>query len=185
MRCFLAIELPVEISDRLAQLGARLRRCPVRATWVRAEHMHLTLRFLGETDDDACGAVVAHLRACMRGVAVFELHVQGAGAFPNARRPSVVWAGAGPLTGALETVQARCEEAARLAGLAPESKPFHPHITLARVKDRQPSPELTHAIERERAFTAGEFVVRGVSLFSSELTPRGPVYTRHEEFSFA
>ena len=185
MRCFLAIELPESLRTSLAGLAARLRRCPVRASWVRTDHLHLTLRFLGDIDDDARFAVAEFLRGHLAGSSPFQLHVQGAGAFPNVRRPSVIWAGAGPVTGPLETVQARCEGACRHAGLAPEPKPFHPHITLARIKDRQAPAELAQAIERERAFTAGEFVVRGMSLFRSELTPRGPAYTRLEEFPFA
>ena len=184
MRCFLAIELPAAVTQRLAQLSAHLRQCPVRASWVRADHMHLTLRFLGDIDEGARDAVSADLGANLSSVGPIGLHVQGVGAFPNARRPSVVWAGIGPLTGPLETAHSRCETACQRAGLPAEPKPFHPHVTLARVKDQRPSAELTHAIERERAFTAGEFSARGVSLFSSELTPRGPVYPRIEEFPF-
>lgn len=185
MRCFLAIEPPHDVAERLAQLGARLRRCPVRASWVHTGHMHLTLRFLGDIDDAARDAVAEFLRGRLANSPPIQIHVQSVGAFPNLRRPSVLWAGAGPLTGPLEVVQGHCEEACRNAGLPPEPKPFHPHITLARIKDHRPPAELAQAVERERAFTAGEFVVHGVSLFMSQLTPRGPVYTRLEEFPFA
>lgn len=184
MRCFIAIELPAGVRERLMQLSARLRRCPVRASWVHGDHVHLTLRFLGDVTDDACNAVRTDLRNRVAAAPSFELHVQGAGAFPNLRKPSVIWAGAGPLAGALERVQALCEAAAQGIGLAREPRPFHPHITLARVKDFRPPAGLEQAIERERMFTAGEFVVPGVSLFQSALTPRGPVYTRLEEFRF-
>lgn len=185
MRCFLAIELPPEVIRRLSQLSARLRRCPVKASWVRPEHMHLTLRFLSDINDAQAQGITDFLRDALAETHPFTLLVQAIGAFPNLRRPSIVWAGIGPLAGPLETVQAHCERAAERAGLAPETKPFHPHITLARIKDPRSPVDVTHAIERERTFTAGEFSVRGVSLFKSELTPRGPHYTRLEEFSFA
>lgn len=147
--------------------------------------MHLTLRFIGDADDASVSTIVSNLRGAFDSVRPFELHAQGVGAFQNPRKPSVIWAGIGPLTGPLENVQAICEVAAQSAGIAPEPKPFHPHITLARVKDFRPPAELTQAIERERGFTAGEFAVSAVSLLKSELTPRGPVYTRLEEFRFA
>jgi 2'-5' RNA ligase len=89
------------------------------------------------------------------------------------------------LSGPLHTVWQHCEQAAQAAGLPAEVKPFHPHITLARIKERHPSVDLTQAIAAEQSFSAGEFAVRAVSLFQSELTPRGPVYTRLEEFRFA
>ncbi|MCC6793680.1 MAG: RNA 2',3'-cyclic phosphodiesterase [Candidatus Hydrogenedentes bacterium] len=185
MRCFLAIELPSGVIHRLSQLSAQLRRCPVKASWVRPEHMHLTLRFLGDIDNRQSTSISDALRDAFIEIRPFTLLAQAAGAFPNLRLPSVVWAGIGPLTGPLETVQAHCERAGQHAGLLPESKPFHPHITLARIKDRHPPVDLMHVIERERNFTAGEFTVRGVSLFKSELTPRGPNYTRLEEILFA
>lgn len=185
MRCFLAIELPHEVIHRLSQLSTRLRCCPVRASWVRPEHMHLTLRFLGEIVDAQAECITNTLQNALLATRPFTLLAQAVGAFPNLRRPSIVWAGVGPLTGPLETVQAHCERAAQSAGVAPESKPFHPHITVARIKDHRPPVDLTQAIERERTFAAGEFTVRGVSLFRSDLTPRGPSYTRLEEFLFA
>jgi 2'-5' RNA ligase len=185
MRCFLAIELPPDVIHRLSQLSAHMRRCPVRASWVHAEHMHLTLRFLGDIDDAQASAISLYLRDAFSVSRPFTLLAQAVGAFPTLRRPSIVWAGIGPLTGPLDSVQTHCEHAAQHIGLRPESKPFHPHITLARIKDHRPPADLTQAIERERTFTAGEFTVRGVSLFSSELTPRGPNYARLEEFLFA
>ncbi len=185
MRCFLAIELPSEVIRHLSQLSANLRHCAVKASWVRPEHMHLTLRFLGDITDDQAEGITKFLHQSLEGARPFPLLTQAVGAFPNVRRPSVMWAGVGPLTGPLETVQAHCEHAAQHAGLAPDPKPFHPHITLARIKDHRPPVDLTQAIERERTFTAGEFTVRGVSLFSSELTPRGPNHARLEEFLFA
>ena len=157
----------------------------MKASWVRPEHMHLTLRFLGDIDNAQAQFISPYLREVFSDMHPFTLLAQAVGAFPNLRRPSIVWAGIGPLTGPLELVQTHCERAAQHAGLTPELKPFHPHITLARIKDPRPPVDLMQAIERERTFTAGEFTVHGVSLLKSELTPRGPNYTRLEEFPFA
>lgn len=184
MRCFVAVEIPDGVKAALAQVSARLRECRARASWVRTEHMHLTLRFLGDVDYGKADSFAGHLREALGGIGAFPLQVRGVGAFPNARRPSVVWAGVGPADGALGNVQALCEQAALAIDLPREAKPFHPHITLARIKSIGPNADLTLAIEREAACPAGEFIASSVSLFKCELTPRGPIYTLIEEFPF-
>ena len=182
MRTFIAIELPEAVRKKLVGLIAALRRGSVRASWVRSDHMHLTLRFLGEITDDHLEVInPALLEACVN-TPSFALGVHGLGAFPNLRRPSVLWVGVGPLQPALADLQRASEAAARSAGLASETKPFHPHVTLARIKDPRSAGGLTGEVEAQRDFGAGAFDVTHVSLFSSELTPRGPIYTRIQEY---
>lgn len=184
MRCFVAIDIPDDVKAALARVSARLRECRARASWVRTEHMHLTLRFLGDVDRERMDSFAGRLREALAAIRPFPLQVRGVGAFPNARRASVVWVGVGPLDGALGNVQTVCEQAAWAIDLPREAKPFHPHITLVRIKDFGPNADLTRAIAREAACIAGEFMASSVSLFKSELTPRGPIYTRIEEFPF-
>lgn len=182
MRCFIAIEIPDAVRRGLQRLSGQLRQCPFRAAWVQPQHMHLTLRFLGNVSDEQRDHVHTTLTKDLHGLPPFTLLVHGTGAFPNLRRPSVIWAGVGPADGPLDHVQRICETAALGAGIAPEPKPFHPHVTIARVKERFPSDDIRRAIERERAFTAGEFRVNAVSLFKSELTPKGPRHTVLQEY---
>lgn len=80
--------------------------------------------------------------------------------------------------------QALVEAAARAAGLEAEAREFLPHITLGRVRNRRAAPGLIEAIDREKDLEIGEFTVRGVSLFSSELTPRGAIHRKLKDFSF-
>ena len=178
MRTFVAIELPEHIREAVGRLSARLRRSGARVSWVRPDRMHLTLRFLGDVTEEQSDSVGEHLAGACQGSEPFVLSVSGAGAFPNVRKPNVVWAGVRPLEGALARLQAAAEEAARQAGLAPEAKPFHPHLTLARIRDRRDLGDLVERLGTERAFEAGDFTVSGVALFSSQLTPKGPVYQR-------
>lgn len=182
VRAFIAIELPEAVREKLGDLIVALRRESFRASWVRTGHMHLTLRFLGEVTDERLEVIDPSLRDACANTPSFTLEVRGLGAFPNLRRPSVLWVGVGPLEPALADLQRAAETAARNAGLAPESKPFHPHVTLARFKDPRAAGGLAGEVEARLDFGAGAFDVTHVSLFSSELTPRGPIYTRIREY---
>ena len=206
MRSFVAVELPEPILEAVGQLSGRLRASGARVTWIKPENMHLTLRFLGEIDEDNINRLKAILSDAYRGMSPFTLSVRGVGAFPNMRRPSVVWVGAveareagearsqvqlgneralgDDRAEAIETAYLAAESAARAIGLPPEEKAFHPHLTLARIKDAREAPPLVACLERERDFCAGDFTVHSVSLFSSRLTPHGPIYQRIEEFTF-
>jgi 2'-5' RNA ligase len=182
MRAFIAIELPESIRTQLGELNSRLRSTRVKASWVQPDRMHLTLRFLGDITDEQAETLSSLITQACSDVPGFTLTCGGLGAFPNLRRPSVVWAGIGPLEPDLVRVQAASESAARSCGLSAETKPFHPHVTLARIKDPRNAAALVDAIHATSAFDAGAFDVSHVSLFSSELTPRGAIYTRIREF---
>ncbi len=183
MRAFVAIELPEEVREALGELAARLRRGGARATWVRPERMHLTLRFLGEVAPETAEHYAESLAGKIRPCGAARLRVAGTGAFPNLRRPNVVWAGAECLEGDLAALHAAAEHAARAAGLEADSKRFHPHITLARIRDRRRLGTLCELLENERDFDAGAFDATRLVLLESKLTPRGPEYHHLEEFA--
>ena len=182
MRAFIAIELPESIRTRLGDLSARLRKYTGKASWVRPDRLHLTLRFLGEISGEQVKTLSENMTQTCGEVDAFTLTCEELGAFPNLRRPSVIWAGIGPLEPDLARVQAASEAGARAAGLPAEPKRFHPHITLARIKDPRNASPLVDAVDSAGTFHAGAFTVSHVALFSSELTPRGPIYTRIREF---
>ncbi len=182
VRTFIAIELPEAVKEGLLRVIGRLRRSGARATWVKADAMHLTLRFLGEIDSSAVTALSESLRSRYASVPPIGLRVRGLSAFPNVRKPSIVWVGAEPLRGPLEQAQRIAEEGAAGLGLARDDKPFHPHITLARVRKPGDTHALTRAMAEETDVDLGAFTVTAVSLFSSELSQSGPRHTRIEEF---
>ena len=156
----------------LTGLVERLRFSGARLTWVKPDAMHLTLRFLGEVDAEPLGRFGKLLSEGYEGLSPFELRICGTGAFPNGRRPSVLWVGVEPSAGPLTRVQEVAERAAREIGLAAEDRAFHPHLTVARVKDPREGAKALPYWEREQGFEAGAFAVDGVTLFSSRLTPR-------------
>ncbi|HOF41059.1 MAG TPA: RNA 2',3'-cyclic phosphodiesterase [Candidatus Hydrogenedentes bacterium] len=184
MRCFIAVELPGETRAELQEMAGQLRRAGIRASWVRPENMHLTLRFLGDIDEDQVQMAGERLDRDCRGISPFSLVVESAGAFPNPRRPSVIWAGVGPLDGGLSELQAVTEQVATGIGLKPEKRPFRPHLTLARVRRPEEAGDVGHALAILANFRGEAFAVSGVTLFSSTLTPKGAVYKRIRECVF-
>lgn len=177
MRLFIALHIPPtapirRVLNRLASFGSVLRPTDRDA-------MHLTLRFLGQTD--------AHRLAGLRG-AVDEaaatsppltLHLRGLGRFdPNPRRPlRVIYAGIEPPEPVVRLGGALADALARLQPpLPPEDRPLRPHLTLARVK-RKPPPALLRLLEEHAETDFGEARVTAVYLLSSQLTRSGAIYT--------
>jgi RNA 2',3'-cyclic 3'-phosphodiesterase len=141
--------------------------------------MHLTLRFLGETSVALIPNLDRAIRAGLAPHSAMTLRLSGAGAFPNDRRPSVVWAGIGGAVTALQRAQAGIEAALGGLGIVPESKPFHPHLTLGRLR-RAAAPEqqrLGDAIRSLPPPAPLEWTVERVVLFRSELRREGSIYT--------
>lgn len=185
MRAFLAIEVPDALKQGLSDLRDRLRKSGARASWVATENMHLTLRFLGDITENDIERLGVPVEEACAACAPLALSIIGAGAFPGLRRPSVLWAGVQEASGALTELQARLETAAQSIGLSSEKKRFHPHITLARIKEPRQTGNLPVLLEAEAQFAGGDFCAAYVTLFSSELTRQGAIYRRLREFPLA
>ncbi len=179
-RLFIAAELPAAVKEALVAAQELLRREHPPVRWVAAEAMHLTLRFLGETDVQLRPALGAAIRASLSGQPALRMQLTSAGAFPNLRRPNVVWAGVGGATAALEGVATALEAELEALGLPREARPFRAHLTLGRVR-REATPaqqeQLGAEIRALPPFPAQPWMIERVVLFRSELRRGGPVYT--------
>ena len=190
LRTFIAIELPQpvqsELQRRLEYLAQATPRESVR--WVRADSIHLTLKFLGEIESGRTATVAAALDEALRGVRAVELALAANGAFPNLTRPRVVWAGVEMLGGALSAMQARVEDAMAGIGFAREARPFAPHLTLGRVREGIGAADLRAigvAVVGGDAGQAPIFVASQVTFFRSELRPEGTLYSPLAQFQLA
>jgi RNA 2',3'-cyclic 3'-phosphodiesterase len=180
-RLFIAAELPPNIKAELVDTQARLRRANLPVIWVAPGTMHLTLRFLGETSVALIPRLNRAIHAGLAPVSAMTLRLSGVGAFPNDRRPSVVWAGVGGALATLQRAQAGIEAALGGLGIVPEPKPFHPHLTLGRLRreaDPRQQQRLGDAIRSLAPPAPLEWTVERVVLFRSELRSEGPVYTK-------
>jgi len=192
IRAFIAIELPPAVRQGLAavedEIQSRAGKAAAKAVrWVPPENMHLTLKFLGESAAGTLQALTSSLRGEISRCSAFSFSVGGLGAFPNPRRPRVIWVGT-EAPEELPTLQKAVEAAARLLGYPAEERPFSPHLTLGRVSQNA-SPEEINLVARAlggvKVGTIGQAVVRQVHLFRSDLRPTGAVYTRLESFDLA
>lgn len=184
MRLFIAALVSDEVRQALEQTSATLQRAaPERVLrWVAPENYHITLLFLGEQPETRVPEVVQAMERARRGVAPFEIRVRGLGVFPNWNRPNVLWAGADEGTPQLTQMAARLEKQLLAT---PSEKPFHPHITLARLKMPCRDADgvkkrLFDAVQRLLPAEFGTYQLRAISLMQSTLTPNGSLYTELE-----
>jgi 2'-5' RNA ligase len=173
-RAFISVDVGPRIDWHA--LGKELADVDRGVRVVRAEQLHLTLRFLGDTDGGLVEGLVEVMASAVKGTGPFPLHFERVGAFPNARRARVVWIGlrgAEPLVEMSETI----ERGVVALGFVPEKRPFRPHATVARVKHLRRRERLSSLLERWSDRSFGSMEVRSLELKRSQLTPRGPIYT--------
>jgi 2'-5' RNA ligase len=177
IRAFIAVNIPNEIRDGLADMRRQLKRSGADARWVKPNNIHLTLRFLGnDVPVQIADAIGESLRDSLAPIERFGITVRGLGAFPNVAKPRVVWIGIEPLDGPLQELHGAVEDAVEKAGWPREDRPFNPHLTLGRIKSQSHVGKLRQTLEKEINAAIGHMVVDSVALIRSELTPNGPVY---------
>jgi 2'-5' RNA ligase len=177
MRLFVAAELPATVRARVrTEVTDRLRPALRDAAWVAEPALHLTLRFIGEQSPTLARRLGADLETALRGGAPVPLTLRGVGAFPNLSRPRVVWLGVHAPE--LTPVQARVEACCTALGLPAETRPYQPHLTLARLRPPaagRPQPALAGAAE-SLSFESS-LLIETVTLMQSELGPGGARHT--------
>jgi 2'-5' RNA ligase len=180
MRAFVAVPLGEDVVRAAAALSAALRRrlgdLGASAKWVPPQNMHVTLRFLGNISEAQVPAIRETLGPVVLRHAAFLAGLRGIGAFPDPRRPSVLWIGVSEGGDAFQALAADVGRALDGLGFPEEDRPFHAHLTLARLRRGAPPCDLGAVLEEQAAADAGQTVVREVVLFESSLRPRGPVY---------
>ena len=173
-RLFVAIDLPEEVTQLLVSLNPHLPG----VRWLKPEQIHLTLSFLGNVAPETEETLRDKL-ATIRFTAFF-MPVLGVGVFPAKGPPRVLWAGVSKGHPQLFHVYKRVQEAALGAGLEPELRAWHPHITFARCRDV--SAEMVRPFLKENAdFDDGLVRVESFALYSSVPGPIGSAYTRELE----
>lgn len=179
-RLFVALEPPDPVRRRLAAAAAALRQAAGRAEadvrWVAPDNLHLTLQFLGAVPEERVSAVAGALTEAAAGARPLSLEVTGAGGFPSARRPRVVWLGLG---GDVPALSALVEDVGRrlaALGFPPEARPFSPHLTVGRAQDPRGAPGLGGALAARAQADGFGWRATELVLFESHLSPRGPRY---------
>lgn len=181
MRLFTALELNSKVVGNLTELVRRLRPyAPIR--WVHPQNMHVTLKYIGEWPGGRAEEVVRALNT-IKHPGPMTVPLAGLGFFPNARHPRVFWAGAENTT-SLRQLASSIDAVLQPLGIAPEVRPYQPHLTLGRIVDKGPFPDLDLAIEELPSREFGTIGPDRFVLFESTVTPSGPIYRKVAEFPF-
>jgi len=175
-RLFTGLELPADIGFQLSLLRGGLPG----ARWIDAENYHLTLRFIGDVDDEAAGEVADALSRIER--PAFDVSLTGLGAF-GSRRPHAIWAGVEPLA-ALTELQGEQERLIQRLGLPAEGRRYTPHVTLARLKGITPMA-VADWLTMRGGFRAEAFAASRFVLFSARSSRGGGPYVVEESYPLA
>jgi 2'-5' RNA ligase len=185
IRSFIAIELPEEVKSGLRRLQAELK-LPQHSfvKCVAPDGIHLTLKFLGNISPQKVAEITGVMEQASQAISPFQLQITELGAFPNMRQPRVLWVGIKGELDKLKAWQKRIDNGLVPLGFAKESRPFTPHLTLARVRDNC-SPEDRRSLGELVMKTPLEvdyaLPVNSLNLMKSQLLPGGAVYSRLAE----
>jgi RNA 2',3'-cyclic 3'-phosphodiesterase len=180
MRCFIAINVPEDIRTELTRLQEELAgQVEVHkgdVKWVEPEGMHLTLKFLGEMPDNQVVEVCRIAKEVARQHTAFDFAVKEVGSF-GGRSARVLWVGAGLDSAELLDLQQDLEDELAEAGWPKEGRQFSGHLTLCRIRNSKAGEKLGQAVEDYGNYDLGMIRADSITVYESELTPQGPIYT--------
>ena len=192
MRLFFAVLLSEEVREAVARAQERLRAAAGEngIRWVAPEQFHYTLKFLGETPAEKVPGIQEAARRIAAQHAPLSLSLAGLGAFPNLRRPQVLWVGAKEGVPLLMRLAESLEKELAEQGFPPENRRFNPHLTLARIRIPAGEKAAAQALAAQTADQKivdeyGVIPVGNFVLMRSELRPAGPLYTVEETFALS
>jgi 2'-5' RNA ligase len=184
-RLFVGIRVAVATSNALGgaaeTLTRRARDAGVDLRWVAPVNYHVTLKFLGWTRTEAIAAVHDALDEAARGTPRFAIKIARLGAFPSLDKASVLWAGVEEPSGALEALAKRIDERCARLGFAADTRGFHAHVTLARLRETRAVREVVLPLS-EQMF--GDTRIDAMTLFESETKSSGSVYREIRRIDF-
>ena len=178
IRSFIAIELPTGTRSSLEGITGKLKASAGDVRWVKTDDIHLTLKFLGDVEEERIPDIGGCIEQCVMGITPFTIAVRGMGAFPSDHSPQVIWIAAADESGTLSRMQLSLEDGLARLGFKKEKRPFSPHLTLGRLKSPRGKDAVRRALTEFKNADCGSCTADAVCLFKSELKPGGAVHTR-------
>ena len=175
IRAFIAIEIADEIRQKIDAFQAELKRSSDRISWTKSQNIHLTLKFLGEVQQNQIDVIANQLQMVTEPMTSFIISIHGVGLFPSPKKPRVLWAGVQDFGNELLDLAEKVDDYLSRVGVAGEKRSFKPHLTLGRVKAQLSR----HFVENflNTSFACGNQNVHEVVLMQSQLHPKGAIYT--------
>lgn len=177
-RIFTAIDISAEARTRISDYIEHLRGefSQLRVGWEKTEKLHLTLKFLGDIEDNQLQNLQATVEKTARQISDFNLQILGTGVFPSSRKPRILWLGVGGEQGSLRKLNDILESECETVGFAREKRNFKAHLTIARLREPHKSVELAE-FHAQNNFTSPDFSVKELIVYQSRLLPNGSQYT--------
>ena len=183
LRCFIALEIPRDIKASLSFMLDRLKKSGADIKWLADDNIHLTLKFLGNTEDALIEPLKKSLSKKISFYNQFYITITGTGSFPDKRHPRVIWAGIQEPS-LLKRLQKEVEDVTAELGFPAEKKEFSPHLTLGRVRSQRRVVEALKILDEFATYKFGEAEINSIVLMKSELKPGGAQHTCLAEIFF-
>jgi 2'-5' RNA ligase len=184
LRLFVAADLPEPIKRSVEKVIQPLRLQLPDAKWTTREQWHLTLKFLGHVDEDRLEELSKVAAKVAAGAEPVETRLTDIGAFPNVRRARVLWIGIDNPDNKLTLLDDELERRYAKRGFRKESRLYHPHLTLARMRSPQPIGEVVDSADTS-SLTDASFTIGEIILYRSHLSPKGSRYEALESFKLS
>ncbi len=182
LRTFVAVLLSPELKSRINVVQQDLRQIHCDVKWTAEENLHITLKFLGEVKENRMGEVCSAVEnAAVGKFDPFDLCIGGVGAFPNTKKPQIIWIGAKSGSETLAKLAASIEDELCRLGFERERKRFSAHITIGRARSSKGFEDLSRAIQKAGELDFGIQRVESAAIMTSDLRPTGPIYTAVKE----
>ena len=176
MRLFIAIELSPKQRHETLNLQHRLVNRLEGVSWVKPEALHITLKFLGDSDPQAVDDIIKVMQDISLASNTFTFNLAGLGAFPSPTRARVLWTGVQEGADELIDIASRLEESLTFLRFKHEKRPYHPHLTLGRIRRPLAEGIVDHVIDDEKNYLSDRAPVDSFILFESHLTRQGAIY---------
>ena len=174
------ISIDIEPFPKLIQLENEIRNSGANVKLVEPENVHITIKFLGETDEGIIERIEEIMKSAVENIGQFDIKLKGSGFFPNEKYIRVIWIGIENIN-KTSSIAKKIDQQLSNLGFEKEKRGFSAHLTIARVKSAKNKDNLMKIIEKYRDIEFGTFNVNSIKLKKSELTPKGPIYTTLRE----
>ncbi len=177
LRCFISLELPEELKKNIYGYIEKLKAAGADVKWIPPENLHLTLKFLGNTQEELLKDINERLFSLAKSYERFSLQVSGAGAFPNIKYPRVIWLGVHDSEEIIK-LQRDIDESMAGLGFEKDDKQFTPHLTIGRVKSMRNKDALIKELATLKEVDFGKIGVNNITMMKSELKPGGAEHVK-------
>ncbi len=185
MRTFISVELTTEIKQKISELINKLGGGETAIKWGKAENLHITLKFLGNVEDNKIENLIELASKAVAGTGSFKAKFKGVGTFPGGSNPRIIWVGTDEGGDKLCNLAKNLEETLSNAGYKSEEREFRPHITIGRIKGKTGLDKLKEKLLAHKESEFGEALIDRIHVMKSTLTPKGPLYEKIQPLDLA